>query len=65
VLHVRNVVKGKDKVAPVLNHHVIKTYGAVEIQFHAFSTTAMKITPVPIGEEAEWAPEPLWTQCGR
>jgi len=56
----------------------MKTYGEVHVQFHAFLTlTLIEIsgqlhTPatspsgkellIPIGQEAGWAPEPVWTQ---
>jgi hypothetical protein len=29
-------VKGKGKVVPVLNKHIIKTYWGVEVQLHVF-----------------------------
>jgi hypothetical protein len=33
-------------------------------QLHAPAVlTPGKEHPVPIGEEAEWAPEPVWTRC--
>jgi len=56
----------------------MKAYGGVEVWFHAFLISALdggewsasspaslppeKGSPVPIGQEAVWAPVPVWTQ---
>jgi hypothetical protein len=55
----------------------MKTYGGVDVQIHVSLTSALaggewsasrpgrftpgKEPPVPIGKEAGWAPEPVWT----
>jgi hypothetical protein len=58
----------------------MKTYGGVDVKTHVFLTSALvggewsasrpdsftpgENPPVPIGYEAGWAPEPVWTTWG-
>jgi hypothetical protein len=50
--------KKKEKSVPVLN--AMKTYGEVNLKIHVILLPSKKL-PVTFGEEAEWAPEPVWT----
>lgn len=50
-------------------HHVVTTYGGVvehNCQVHApVALFPWKVCPVPIGWEAGWVTEPIWTLCRR
>jgi hypothetical protein len=57
------------------------TYEGVHVQIHVLLTSALvgggllasgpgsitpgKVPPVPVGEEAGWVPEPVWTTWGQ
>jgi len=63
---------------PSTNHHAMKAYWGMEVYLHAFLTSALvvgewlaprpdRFTPgkehlVPIGWEAGWNSEPVWTR---
>jgi hypothetical protein len=71
-------VKCKDKAIPVLSTTPLRRIGGVEGYLHAFLTSEIdggewsasrpgRFTPgkkpfVSNGEEAGWAPKPVWTQ---
>jgi hypothetical protein len=52
-------------------YHTMKKYGGVDVQLHAFLASAVdgsgqlyaRQPSVPIGSEAEWAPESVWSWC--
>jgi hypothetical protein len=62
----------------LIQHHIMKTYGVVEVglELHSFLTLTLdggvvsftprplypERTPTPIGQQAWWAPEPVWTR---
>jgi hypothetical protein len=65
----------------LINHHVMQTYREMDVQLHhSWPRHYMHVSgqlhvpaplppgkepPVPIGLEAGWAPEPVWTTRGR
>jgi len=65
------------RIICLIKHHTMKTCGGMEVQLHEFLTSALdggdwsasppgRFTPgrnkVPIGWEAVWAREQVWTQ---
>jgi hypothetical protein len=58
--------KGKGKVVPVLNliprHEDVWGSGGKWSVSHPVRFTPGKEPPVPIGQEAGWASEPVWTR---
>jgi hypothetical protein len=52
----------------LINHYTIKMYWGLNVYLHAFSNLTLdggelsaSEPPVPMGQEAGWAPEPVWT----
>jgi len=57
----------------LIKHHAMKTYWGVEVKFQAFLTSSLvegewsasRTGRFAIGQEAGWAPEPVWTRWRR